>query len=97
MGLPVDECANVNARARCRPKVMADNRVVAEGEDGYFNMTTGLPVGLHMLCVSFFIFKLQQRTTHELTRLVYGESFYLIGHRDPPNICIILVYRDKAI
>ena len=25
----------------------ADNRVLAEGEDGYFNVTTGLPVGLH--------------------------------------------------
>ena len=29
------------------PKLKADNRVVAEGEDGYFNGTTGLPVGLH--------------------------------------------------
>jgi hypothetical protein len=28
-------------------KFMADNRVVAEGEDGYFNGTTGLSVGLH--------------------------------------------------
>jgi hypothetical protein len=25
----------------------ADNRGVAEGEDGYFNGTTGLPVGIH--------------------------------------------------
>ena len=34
-GLPVDECANaVCATARCRPKTEADNRVVAEGEDG---------------------------------------------------------------
>jgi hypothetical protein len=29
------------------PKVEADNRGVAEGEDGYFRGTTGLPVGLH--------------------------------------------------
>ena len=26
----------------------ADNRGVAEGEDGYFNGTTGLPVGSHI-------------------------------------------------
>ena len=25
----------------------ADNHGVAEGEDGYFNGTTGLPVGIH--------------------------------------------------
>ena len=25
----------------------ADNRGVAEGEDGYFNGTAGLPVGIH--------------------------------------------------
>ena len=30
------------------PKVEADNRGVAEGEDGYFRGTTGLPVGLHL-------------------------------------------------
>ncbi|MBW2567072.1 MAG: hypothetical protein JRE24_09445 [Deltaproteobacteria bacterium] len=35
------------ATARCRPEAEADNRVVAEGEDGYFSGTTGLPVGLH--------------------------------------------------
>jgi hypothetical protein len=35
------------ATARCHPKGKADNRVVAEGEDGYFNGTTGLPVGIH--------------------------------------------------
>ena len=47
-GLPVDECANNQyATARCRPEAEADNRVVAEGEDGYFSGTTGLPVGLH--------------------------------------------------
>jgi len=47
-GLPVDECANNEyATARCRPEAEADNRVVAEGEDGYFSGTTGLPVGLH--------------------------------------------------
>lgn len=46
--MPVDECANaVCATARCRPKTEADNRVVAEGEDGYLNGTTGLPVGFH--------------------------------------------------
>ena len=27
----------------------ADNHGVAEGEDGYFNGTTGLPVGIHEL------------------------------------------------
>ncbi|MBW2173317.1 MAG: hypothetical protein JRF64_01475 [Deltaproteobacteria bacterium] len=44
----MDECANNQyATARCRPEVLADNRVVAEGEDGYFSGTTGLPVGLH--------------------------------------------------
>jgi len=31
--------------ACCKDK--ADNRGVAEGEDGYFNGTTGLPVGIH--------------------------------------------------
>jgi hypothetical protein len=46
MGLPVDECVNnCCATALCRPEAEADNRVVAE--DGYFNGTTGLPVGLH--------------------------------------------------
>ncbi|MBW2171505.1 MAG: hypothetical protein JRF69_05920 [Deltaproteobacteria bacterium] len=49
-GLPVDECANnQHATARCRPEAEADNRVVAEGEDGYFSGTTGLPVGLHLI------------------------------------------------
>ncbi|MBW2565928.1 MAG: hypothetical protein JRE24_03380, partial [Deltaproteobacteria bacterium] len=38
---------NQYAAARCRPEAEADNRVVAEGEDGYFSGTTGLPVGLH--------------------------------------------------
>ncbi|MBW2174940.1 MAG: hypothetical protein JRF64_10020 [Deltaproteobacteria bacterium] len=46
----MDECANNQyATARCCPESEADNRVVAEGEDGYFSGTTGLPVGLHML------------------------------------------------
>ena len=38
------------ATARCHPKDKADNRVVAEGEDGYFNPPAaddGLPVGIH--------------------------------------------------
>jgi len=26
----------------------ADNHGLAEGEDGYFNGTTGLPVGIHL-------------------------------------------------
>ncbi|MBW2567094.1 MAG: hypothetical protein JRE24_09560 [Deltaproteobacteria bacterium] len=44
----MDECANNQyATARCRPEAEEDNRVVAEGEDGYFSGTTGLPVGLH--------------------------------------------------
>jgi hypothetical protein len=38
---------NQYATARCRPEAEADNGVVAEGEDGYFSGTTGLPVGLH--------------------------------------------------
>ena len=29
------------------PKTEADNRVVAEGKDVYYDGTTGLPVGLH--------------------------------------------------
>ena len=29
------------------PKLKADNRVLSEGEDGYFNGTTGLPAELH--------------------------------------------------
>ena len=29
----------------CRPTTEADNRSAAEGEDGYLNGTTGLPVG----------------------------------------------------
>ena len=45
----MDESANNQyATARCRPEAEADNRVVAEGEDGYFSETTGLPVGLHL-------------------------------------------------
>jgi hypothetical protein len=40
------------ATARCRPEAEADNRVVAEGEDGYFSGTTGLPVGLHKKALS---------------------------------------------
>jgi hypothetical protein len=49
-GLPLDECvSNCFATARCRPKAEVDNRVVAEGEDGCFGGTTGLPVGLHFL------------------------------------------------
>ena len=35
------------ATARCHPNDRADNRGVAEGEAGYFNGTTGLPVGIH--------------------------------------------------
>ena len=47
-GMPVDECTDISkASARCHPKDRADNRGVAEGEDGYFNGTTGLPVGIH--------------------------------------------------
>jgi len=41
----VDECANNQyATARCRPEAEADNRVVAEGEDGYFS---GAPFSPH--------------------------------------------------
>ena len=50
----MDECEDYSqfgenmrfAMARCRPKVEADNRGVAEGEVGYLNQPTGLPVGL---------------------------------------------------
>ena len=38
------------ATARCHPTEKADNHGVAEGEDGYFNGTTGLPVGIHGIC-----------------------------------------------
>jgi hypothetical protein len=38
----------VNATARCHPIDKADNRGVAEGEDGYFSGTKGLPVGIHI-------------------------------------------------
>ena len=46
----MDECANNQyATARCRPEAEADNRVVAEGEDGYFSgdhgFTRGAPYG----------------------------------------------------
>jgi len=37
------------AMARFRPEDAADNRVVAEGEDGQLYGTTGLPVGLHLV------------------------------------------------
>jgi hypothetical protein len=37
------------ATARCHPKEKADNRGVAEGEDGYFNGTTGLPVEIQYI------------------------------------------------
>jgi len=45
--MPVDECKKnkLIATARCHPKDEAHKRVVAEGEGGYFNGTTGLPVG----------------------------------------------------
>jgi len=48
--MPVVECKRIKliATARCYPKDEADNRVVAEGEDGYFNGITGLPVGIHL-------------------------------------------------
>ena len=53
----MDECANDRyATARCRPEAEADNRVVAEGEDGYYHGTTGLPVGLHLLEGIFVVF-----------------------------------------
>jgi hypothetical protein len=42
------------ATARCHPKDKVDNRGVAEGEDGYFNGTTGLPVGIHLGLHRFF-------------------------------------------
>jgi len=44
-GLPMDECTNaVCATARCRPNTEANNRVVAEGEDGYLNGITDIRV-----------------------------------------------------
>jgi hypothetical protein len=50
-GLAVDEwVSSCSATARCGPKAEADSRVAAQGEDGYFGGTTGLPVGLHAHC-----------------------------------------------
>jgi hypothetical protein len=37
----------VMLRRDVAPKLEADNRGVAEGEDGYYKGTTGLSVGLH--------------------------------------------------
>ena len=37
------------ATARCHRKDKADNRGVAEGQDGYVDGTTGLHVGIHFL------------------------------------------------
>ena len=52
--MPVDECKKnkLIATARCHPKDKADNHGVlsrrsSKSEDGYFNGTTGLPVGIH--------------------------------------------------
>ena len=39
----------------------ADNHGVAEGEDGYCNGTTGLPVGIH--------FKIQTAITYDLSAM----------------------------
>jgi hypothetical protein len=48
----VDECANNQyATARCRPEAEADNRVVAEGEDGYFSGDHGLTRGAPLLSI----------------------------------------------
>ncbi len=46
-GMPVDECKRnkLIATARCHPKDKAHNHGVAEGEDGYFNGTTGFTKG----------------------------------------------------
>ena len=58
--MPVDECkkiAKLFATVRCHPKDKADNRVVAEGEDGYFNPPSadeGLPVGIHFMKRFFY-------------------------------------------
>jgi len=49
--LPVYECANNQyATARCRPEAEADNRVVAEGEDGYFSGNHGFTRGTPSIC-----------------------------------------------
>jgi hypothetical protein len=40
-------------RRDVRPDPEADNRVVAEGEDGYYHGTPGLPVGLHFLILQY--------------------------------------------
>ena len=45
---------NLVATARCHPKEKEDNRGVAEGEDGYLNGTTGLPVGRRFKRDNFF-------------------------------------------
>jgi hypothetical protein len=47
-GLSVDECANNRyVTTRCHPEAEADNRVVVQGENGYFHGATGLPMGFH--------------------------------------------------
>ena len=38
------------------PKAEADNRVVAEGEDGYYYGTAGLTVGLHWVKRQLFLY-----------------------------------------
>jgi hypothetical protein len=59
---------NIIATARCHPRNKADNRGVAEGEDGYFNETKGLPVGIHCQVSGVSIFCLKPETDY------YGAS-----------------------
>ena len=56
-GLSLDEYLNLYATARCRPKIKADNRVEAEGEDGLPKFTSDFALGsipdMHGFCMTF--------------------------------------------
>ncbi len=97
------ECANNKyATARCRPEAEADNRVVAEGEDGYFSGTTGLPVGLHIRRLRHLKIELQQRahSPHVLpdgsASRAAGSFIYLTFRRIWPYDIFMSVEREKG-
>ena len=43
---------NIDCFGRCLPRIRADNRGVAEGEDGNFNGVADYSVGLHLKSLS---------------------------------------------